>query len=149
MRTMHGALSAVARRFGLAQVLPDAEGFAELVVEEALSVYLRVVDEFEIEVSARIPEFETAVTADLAEALLRWNGRSTGLRFALEPGRNGVVLGRRVDVRSGDEDAVPQAVADFIAAVADWRKSGATDFLRTVLHRKPGDFGAEMAGLRL
>ncbi len=149
MRTMHGALSSVARSFGMAAVAPDAAGFAELVVEETLSVFLRTADEFEIELSARIPEFDGAVTVEVAEELLRWNGRFTGMRFALEPDRNGVVLGRRIDIRVGDEGAVAQAVSAFILAVADWRHSGAAELMRDAMRPVPADVAAGMAGLRL
>lgn len=149
MRTMHVALSLAAERLGMQAIVPDATGFAELEVEEAFSVFLRVVDEYEAELSARLPEFGTGLGREVTEALLVWNGRFRGLRFALEPVGGGVVLGRRVDIRLGAPDALGEAVEGFVLAVADWRKSGAAELLARVKQHAEPAFGAQMTGLYL
>lgn len=149
MRTIHVALSQVAKRFGLAQIVPDAAGFAELEVDGALSVYLRVQDDHEVELSARVPEFGDAVTPELIEALMVWNGRARGLRFAVEPDRGGVVLGRRIDIRAGAADALALAVEAFVIAVADWRRSGAEEMMSRVKRHAEPLSGGQMTGLFL
>lgn len=149
MRTMHVALSLAAARLGMSSIKTDAAGFAELEVGEAFSVYLRLADEFEVELSARIPEFGEAPSVELFEALLAWNGRFDGLRFAIEPDRGGVVIGRRVDIRLGEADALGRAVQNFILTVADWRKTGAAEVLAGVKQHGDSGFGAQMSGLFL
>lgn len=133
MRTMHAALAAVADRLGMGQILPDASGFAELVVADVLPVYLRIADEFELELSARLSEFDGRLTPDVLEELMRWNARFTGLRFAIEPDRSGVVLSRRLDIRTLGNDRLGEAVEAFILAAADWRRHGAETLLERVM----------------
>lgn len=133
MRTMHAALAAVAERLGMVQILPDASGFAELVVADILPVYLRIADEYELELSARIAEFDGRLTPDLLEELMRCNAKFTGLRFAIEPDRSGVVLGRRLDIRSLSAVRVAEAVEAFILTAADWRRNGAEAMLERVM----------------
>lgn len=149
MRTMHAALAGVARRFGMERILPDAAGFAEIVVADALPVFLRVVDEFELEVSARLPEFDGRLTGDVLAELLRWNGRFDGLRFAVEPERGGVVIGRRVDIRDFSDARLCDLVAEFVLVVADWRRSGAVQLLEGVIRHHEADETAQMTVLRL
>lgn len=133
MRTMHAALAAVADRLGMAQILPDASGFAELVVADVLPVYLRLADEYELELSARIAEFDGRLKPDLMTELMRWNARFTGLRFAIEPDRGGVVLGRRLDIRCLSNSRIAETVEAFILAAADWRRHQAEALLERVM----------------
>lgn len=149
MRTMHAALAEVARHMGLAHILPDADGFAELVVDETLSIFLRSVDEEAIELSARLPEFDGRLSVPVMDALLRWNGRFNGLRFAVESDRNGVVLGRRIDIDTEAADTLPRAVEAFVLAVADWRRHGAEALLHSVIRHEDTGFASQMSGLRL
>lgn len=149
MRTMHAALSEVARHLGMAQILPDADGFAELVVEDGLSVFVRTVDEGSVELSARLPEFDGRLSLAVIQALLRWNGRFHGLRFAIESDRNGVVLGRRLDVIQTDTKHLPQNIEAFILAVIDWRRSGAETLLQSVIRHDETGVASQMSGLRL
>ena len=138
MRTMHAALAAVADRLGMGQILPDAAGFAELVVAEVLPVYLRIADEYELELSARLTEFDGRLTPALMEELMRWNARFLGLRFAIEPDRSCVVLGRRLDIRTLGNDRIADAVEAFIMAAADWRRHGAETLLERVMRYGQG-----------
>lgn len=149
MRTMHAALAEVARHLGMAQILPDAEGFAELVVDEGLSVFLRTVDDDAIELSARLPEFDGRLSLPVLGALMRWNGRFHGLRFAVDADRNAVVLGRRVELGPDQPSDLPRTVESFILSVADWRRSGAETLLQGVVRHEAGDFSSQMSGLRL
>lgn len=149
MRTMHAALAEVARHLGLTQILPDADGFAELLVEEGFSVFMRTVDDGAVELSARLPEFDGRLSLPVLEALMRWNGRFHGLRFAVDRDRNGVVLGRRVDLGPEEPSELPRTVEAFILSVADWRRSGADTLLQSVIRHEEADFASQMSGLRL
>lgn len=149
MRTMHAALSDLARHLGMVQILPDADGFAELVVDGELSVFLRTVDEDAVELSARLPEFDGRLSLPVLDALMRWNWRFHSLRFAVDGDRNGVVLGRRVTVGQADASALPRAVESFILAVADWRRSGAETLLQGDVRQEDAGFASQMSGLRL
>ena len=149
MRTMHAALAAVADRLGMPQILPDAAGFAELVVADVLPVYLRVVDEWELELSARLAEFDGRLTLELREELMRWNGRFTGLRFAVEPDRSGVVLGRRLDIRTLSNDRIAETAEAFILAAADWRRHGADALVQRVMRHAQGGSDPLLSDFRL
>ncbi|MEZ5753395.1 MAG: type III secretion system chaperone [Paracoccaceae bacterium] len=149
MRTMHAALAAVADRLGMGQILPDAAGNAELVVADVLPVYLRVVDEWELEFSARIAEFDGHLSPALSEELLRLNGTFTVLRFAVEPDRSGVVLGRRLDIRTLSDDRIADAAHMFILAVADWRRHGATALIERVMRYAQGGGDPLLSDFRL
>ena len=149
MQTMHAALAAVAARLGMVQILPDAAGLAELVVADVLPVHLRIVDEWEVEFSARIAEFDGRLTPPLMEELMRWNARFTGLRFAIEPDRASVVLGRRLDIRTLSNDRIADLAENFILAVADWRRHGAEALVEHVLRLGPGDSDPVLSDFRL
>ena len=62
---------------------------------------------------------------------------------------NGVVLGRRIDIDTGAADTLPQAVAAFVLAVADWRRQGAEALLHSVIRHEDSGFASQMSGLRL
>jgi hypothetical protein len=149
MRTMHATLAAVADRLGMPRILPDPAGFAELVVAEVLPIYLRVADEYELELSAHLVEFDGRLTPDLLMELLRWNGRFNGLRFAVEPDRAGVILGRRLDIRILSDARICDAVESFLCATADWRKTGANELLERVKRYGQSSAEAINPGFRL
>lgn len=149
MRTMHAALAAVADRLGLAQIQPNADGFAEIVVADVLPIFLRQADEYELELSARLTELDGHLSPALITELMRWNARFHGLRFALEADRPGIVLGRRLDIRTLGEARIAEAVEAFLYAAADWRRHGAEALVQRVMRH--GQTGGEAfpPGLRL
>jgi hypothetical protein len=134
MRTIHAALALVADRFGISDLRPDSAGFAEIILADTLSFYLRVVDEFELELSMRLAGFDDHPKPAVLAELLRWNAASDGARIALEPGRKGVVLGQRLDVRQGDDAAFAARVSGFVLTVLDWHQGG-TDTLHDRVRR--------------
>lgn len=137
MRTIHAALALVAGRFGVGDLRPDASGFAEIILADTLSLYLRVVDEFELELSLRLPGFDDHPKPEVLAELLRWNAISDGARLALEPGRKAVVLGQRLDIRQGTDDAFASRVTGFVLTALDWHQGGAESLQDRV--RRPGE----------
>lgn len=149
MRTMHAALAALAERLDTKPILTDAAGVAELVIGEVQPVYLRLADEFELELSARLPEFDGRLTPEVMAELLLWNSRFHGLRFAVEADRSGVVLGRRLDIRTLEPDRIADAAESFIRMVADWRRHGAAALLDRVMRYGGALSGSLLPGFRL
>lgn len=149
MRTIHAAFALVAQRFGVGDLRPDAAGFAEIILADTLSLYLRVVDEYEMELSMRIPGFDDHPKPEVLAELLRWNATSDGARIALEPGRRGAVLGRRLDVRQGTDEAFGQAVAGFVLAALDWHQGGVEGLLDRVRRHSDPAPPPEIGAIRL
>jgi hypothetical protein len=146
MRTIHAALALLAERFGVSDLRPDAKGFAEIILADTLSLYLRIVDEHEIELSLRLPGFDDHPKPEVLAELLRWNATSDGARIALEPGRKTVVIGQRVDVRQGTDENLAGKVAGFVLTTLDWHQGGTASLLERVKrHSEPTslpEFGA-------
>lgn len=149
MRTIHAALAIVAQRFGVTDLRPDAAGFAEIILADALSLYLRVVDEYELELSMRIPGFDDHPKPEVLAELLRWNATSDGARIALEPGRKGAVLGKRLDVRQGTDESFGLAVATFVLTALDWHQGGADSLRDRVKRHSDPSLPPELGAIRL
>lgn len=149
MRTMHDALGLVARRLGLPEIRLNAAGFAEIILGDALPVFLRVAEDTGLEVSARIPEFGDRPGPDVLRALLRWNGQSNGARYAMEPGTFSVVLGQRIDITQGDDAQVQRSVCAFIALAATCRQSEAAGLLAGIERHPEGAADVPEGAIRL
>jgi hypothetical protein len=114
MKSLHEALQALARGARLDALDTNADGFVELVFgDQMLSLYIKVADASQIELSTRIDAFGQGLTPELALALLDDNARRLRGRLAVD-GTGAIVFGQRLDVADLDEKALLAAADAFL-----------------------------------
>ena len=127
MKSLHEALQTLARGARLDSLDANADGFVELVFgDQMLSLYIKLADDSQIELSARIDAFDQDLSPELAMALLDENGRRLRGRLAVD-GTGAIVLCQRLDVAELDEKALIAAAEAFLREVLLLEAKGAAD----------------------
>ena len=130
MQSIHEALQTLARGAKLGSLETNAAGFIEVVFgDQLLSLYIKVAEESQIELSVRIDAFGLHPSTDLAQVLLEENGRRTIGRFAVD-GTGAVVLGQRIEVAHVDAESLLAISEAFLHEVLLLEAKGAADLLR-------------------
>lgn len=127
MRDVREALEALKDLTGLSRLAFDANGRAELVIEEAVSIYLVRVSDVEIEVAAHFQPDQRQPTNDELRNLLRANAdlEDDDARFALDVA--GIpFLCQRIDVRSINPGDLDRVILDFAMRVSRLRHTEKT-----------------------
>ena len=125
MKSLHEALQALARGARLESLEANADGFAEVVFgDRMLSLYIKLADDSQIELSVRIDALGRDLTPHLAVALLDENARRLRGRLAVD-GTGAIVLGQRLDVSELDEKALLAAADAFLRDVLQMEAHGA------------------------
>lgn len=126
MRDVREALEVLKDLTGLPRLAFDAEGRAEIVVQEALSVYLVRISETEMEIAAHVEADRRQPTDDALRHLLRANAelRDDGARFALDVAGT-PFLCRRVDVARIEPRDLDRIVLGFARRVSTLRQAAA------------------------
>lgn len=127
MNSLHEALQVLARSARLDSLDANADGFVELVFgDQMLSLYIKLADDSQIELSARIDAFGRGLSPELALALLDENARRPRGRLAVD-GTGAIVLGQRIDVSEVDEKGLAAAADAFLRDVLRMEATGAAD----------------------
>lgn len=120
MDSMHSAYQTIADVAGLSELQSNSEGFIELIIADALPIFIQEAGESEIELSCRLPEFDGLLSpAVLVEMLIENAGASAG-RLAIEPDAASVVFCRRLDIALLSPDQLIERVNLFIRDAARW-----------------------------
>jgi len=128
MRDVREALEALKDLTGLPRLAFDAKGRAEIVVQEALSVYLVRVSDAVMEIAAHVEADRRQPTDEVLRKLLRANADvlNDGARFALDV--NGApFLCQRVDVALIEPRDLDRILLDFAKRVSRLRQEGSSN----------------------
>jgi hypothetical protein len=122
MRDVREALEALKDITGLSRLAFDAKGRAEIVVQEALSIYLVRVSDIVLEIAAYVAAGRRQPTDDELRNLLRANADigNDGSRFALDVSGT-PFLCQRIDVALIEPRDLDRILLDFAKRVSSLR----------------------------
>lgn len=115
MLTAENALQILARNAGLGRASFNAEGAAEIVFAEALSIFITRIHEGEMELSCLLPELDGATDKESLSAMLYQNARLPIGRIALEPGSHRALYCARLVLGRCDEAGLVDQANRFAA----------------------------------
>lgn len=123
MKDMRHVISSLADASGQSGLEPNAEGVFELIFNDVLPVYFRILNDEEMEVQIRVPDMTSELDSDAMSAILQANTQTRAGRFALEPGSNNLIFGTRLNISAHDRDGLIRLIDAAIREGAAWNST--------------------------
>lgn len=129
LRSRHDVVKTIAGAAGLPDLMPDAEGIFELVIEDRLSVFFRIDDDQVLELAAEVPQLSHNEDPTVLRAMLAVNLDSAEGHLFRQPQSGQVYFGSRLLISELDARRLLARIDAFIRAAAPWSAGTAAETL--------------------